>query len=120
MLTQSALCLLKVAVQLYHLTSTIKVRIQGLRGTRLLKCLSHEASSASSAPVHVRLQAIAGFQAVNVLRIAPHQPSALSQCSDKFMTPARIDQPFDLLAQRGNEFVEHDGCGRVLPNTCVE
>jgi hypothetical protein len=106
-------------VQLYYLASTIKVHIRGLRGTRLLKCLSLEASSASSAPGHVRLQAIANFQAVNILRIAP-QPSTVSQCSDKSVTPARIDHFFDLLAQRGNELVECGSCRRILPNTCVK
>jgi hypothetical protein len=51
----------------------------------------HEASSASSAPGHVRPQSIASFQAVNILRTAPHQPSTVSECSDKSVTPARID-----------------------------
>jgi hypothetical protein len=95
--------------------------LRGLRGTGFLKCLSHEASSASSAPGHVCLQAIASVQAVNILRIAAPQPSIVSECSDKSVTPARIDRFFfDLLAQRGNELVEHGSCRGVLPNTCVK
>jgi hypothetical protein len=72
-------------------------------------------------PSHVRLQAIASFQAVNILRTVPRWLSTVSEFSDKSVTSARIDHFFfDLLAQRGNELVERGSYRRVLPNTCVK
>jgi hypothetical protein len=72
-------------MKLHNLASSIKIRSHSVRRPRRFVVLLHEPPLVSFTASQVGHEAFSCFQAIYVLRVAPHQAATIAEDSDEFV-----------------------------------